>query len=442
MSASCASAVERWRSSTADVVIADPARAGLGAKAVRRPGRHPRPGGGAGELRRRLPGSGRSPARRPRPAARAGRAGRSVPALPPRRGGGPVRPVSARGRRPARGRSRKRPGSEHRATCPGNPCTTSPTPCSSSASAATRKRPWPRPTAATPVPCTGWPAACWSTRPWPRRSCRRSSCGSGTSPTASIPPGARCARTCWRSATAARSTCCAPRRPGATARSATAGARPRRGYDLEHEVLDLSVADGVRTAMEPAGRGGAPGHRAGLPRWAHLPGGGDAAGRAGGHRQEPHPFGPEEAASRVDRGRDRDAMTDPNEPRGRTSPPCRRSRATWPTSRRSSARTRSTRSIPTSATRSRRTWPSVLAVGPSWPSTSRRPRSWPTAARPRPRACGPASPARWRSRPRRCDWAWSTATPFVRRDRAAHPGTGRHVVGRSPAPRWRSPPRW
>ena len=61
------------------------------------------------------------------------------------------------------------------------------------------------------------------------------------------------------------------------------------GYDLEHEVLDLTVADGVRTRHGRAGRRRAPGHRARLPRRAHLPRGGGAAGRAGGHGEEPDP---------------------------------------------------------------------------------------------------------------------------------------------------------
>ena len=97
-----------------------------------------------------------------------------------------------------------------------------------------------------------------------------------------------CAPTCSPSATAA-STCCARRRRGACARS---GARrtAEKGYDLEHEVVDLSVAervkgalallpDGERQAIALAYFGG------------HTYRGRGPAGPTGGHREEPHPYG-------------------------------------------------------------------------------------------------------------------------------------------------------
>ena len=44
-----------------------------------------------------------------------------------------------------------------------------------------------------------------------------------------------------------------------------------KGYDLEHEVVDLSVAERVKEALAPAPRRRARGHRPGLLRWPHLP---------------------------------------------------------------------------------------------------------------------------------------------------------------------------
>ena len=43
------------------------------------------------------------------------------------------------------------------------------------------------------------------------------------------------------------------------------------GYDLEHEVLDLAVAERVKEALRHAPRRRARGHRAGLLRRPHLP---------------------------------------------------------------------------------------------------------------------------------------------------------------------------
>ena len=104
------------------------------------------------------------------------------------------------------------------------------------------------------------------TPPSPRKSCRRCSCGSGTSRT--VRPRARHAAqlTCWRSPMAARSTCCAPRRPGAPGRRATPAdrrgrLRPRaRGVGpgarrAGREAL-LTLPEGEREAIELAYFGG------------------------------------------------------------------------------------------------------------------------------------------------------------------------------------------
>ena len=71
------------------------------------------------------------------------------------------------------------------------------------------------------------------------------------------------------------------------------------GYDVEHEVWDMAMAEQVRQAMDrlPAVR--AAGDRAGLLRRPHLPGGGWPAGRARGHDQEQDPQRPEADAGRA-----------------------------------------------------------------------------------------------------------------------------------------------
>ena len=76
------------------------------------------------------------------------------------------------------------------------------------------------------------------------------------------------------------------------------------GYDVEHEVWDLATADQVRRSMGRLPEGERARHRAGLLRRVHVPGGGDPARRARGHREEPDPQRAEAAAGRARLGRD------------------------------------------------------------------------------------------------------------------------------------------
>ena len=195
-----------------------PRRAGPGR---RRRGRgHRRRPAGPGQLRRR-PRSVATPGCSPSAGLRAAlhRAGRPVPAHAPRRAGVPVRPeagaMTAERHPPGRSGSeegldddraaargeRRRPGGVDRPLPPGR---------------AGRGVPPPR-----RCGVRAGPPAPRRRAPWPRRSCRRSSSASGTTPTASTPTGARCARTCWPSATAARSTCSGPSRPAGAGRRRT-----------------------------------------------------------------------------------------------------------------------------------------------------------------------------------------------------------------------------
>ena len=84
---------------------------------------------------------------------------------------------------------------------------------------------------------------------WPRRSSRRSSSASGTGPTSSTPSGASLrafllAQTHGRSVDLLRSETSRRRREERDARE-TAEA----GYDIEREVMDLTVADQVKEVM-------------------------------------------------------------------------------------------------------------------------------------------------------------------------------------------------
>ena len=191
---------------------------------------------------------------------------RPVPPHVPRRGRVPVRPG-------ATDHPPEAVGAEERAAVATRrrPHHLPATPSSSSPSAATARRPWPRPTAATPARCSPWPAASSSTRRWPRRSCRRCSCGSGTSPEKFDPERGALrsyllAQCHGRSVDLLRSETSRRRREERDVRR-TAEA----GYDLEHEVVDLAVAEQVQEALADAARGRAAGDRPGLLRRPHLP---------------------------------------------------------------------------------------------------------------------------------------------------------------------------
>ena len=85
--------VGEWRpkaGETFDVVIADPARTGLGKPGVARRGRGRRPGAGARQLRPRRPRPRRDPAATARLSPRVDRRDRPLPGHPPRRGGDAV----------------------------------------------------------------------------------------------------------------------------------------------------------------------------------------------------------------------------------------------------------------------------------------------------------------------------------------------------------------
>ena len=67
------------------------------------------------------------------------------------------------------------------------------------------------------------------------------------------------------------STCCAPTCPGASARSATPGARPRLAHDIEREVWDLTTAEHVRQSLATLPADERAGDRAGLLGRLHVP---------------------------------------------------------------------------------------------------------------------------------------------------------------------------
>ena len=75
------------------------------------------------------------------------------------------------------------------------------------------------------------------------------------------------------------------------------------GYDLQHEVWDLAVADQVARAMEALPAGERRAIALGLLRRVHLPRGGAAPGPARGHGQEPDPQWHAAHACRPDRRR-------------------------------------------------------------------------------------------------------------------------------------------
>ena len=77
---------------------------------------------------------------------------------------------------------------------------------------------------------------------------------------------------------------------------------PTVDLDLEREVMQLTEAEAVRTALGEPGRRRAGSDRARLLRRAHVPRGRGDAGAAGGHGEEPDPGGTPAAAGRADRG--------------------------------------------------------------------------------------------------------------------------------------------
>ena len=170
-------------------------------------------------------------------------------------------------------------------------CTTSPTPCSSSASAATRSRRWPRPTAATPGAVYGLARRLLANTGHGRGD-RAGGLPAALEPARPVRSRARgslrsylLAQCHGRSVDLLRSETSRRSREERDARR-TAEA----GYDLEHEVLDLTVADRVRSAPWPEL---ADGERRAI-ELAYL--GGHTyrevaarAGRAGGHGEEPDP---------------------------------------------------------------------------------------------------------------------------------------------------------
>ena len=232
--------------------------------------------------------------------------------------------------------------------------------------------------------------------PGPRRSSRRSSSGCGTGPRSSTRGGARCAafllaQCHGRSVDLLRSDRARRRREERDLRR-TAEA----GYDVEHEVWDLTVAERMRDALAVAARGRAPGHRARLLRRPQLPRGGRAARRARGYGQEPHPRRPAAAAHAARRRRPRrrrGAGDDAPPRRGRGAPRRLRPRR---------------RRRPTSATPSRPTSPSAPAAGPRSTPTARSPPTSPAAAPRRPSRSGTASPPPSTATRRRPCASWST----------------------------------
>ena len=89
-------------------------------------------------------------------------------------------------------------------------------------------------------------------RPHPGRGGRAGGLPPALAPArrSSTPTGARSGPTSWPSATAGPSTCSARRSPAGTGSSGTPAATAEAGYDLEHAVVDLAMADEVRSAMD------------------------------------------------------------------------------------------------------------------------------------------------------------------------------------------------
>ncbi len=165
------------------------------------------------------------------------------------------------------------------------------------------------------------PSAARHTSRSPRRSRRRCSSGSGTTLTGSSRAAARCARISSRRRMAAsvdllRSEGARRRREEREARATAEG-----GYDLEHEVWDLATAERVRAAVSSLPDGERAGDRARVLRRAHLSRGGCTLARTRRHSEEPHPV-------RVSSGCDRRSSTSAQE--GRHEPTvdtCRDGRA-------------------------------------------------------------------------------------------------------------------
>ena len=91
--------------------------------------------------------------------------------------------------------------------------------------------------------------------PWPRRSPRRSSSACGTSPSATTPTGARCARSSTARATAGPSSGSVPRRPAAAGRIGSTVRRAPLALDVEQQALEGLGSEAVAEALATLGEG-------------------------------------------------------------------------------------------------------------------------------------------------------------------------------------------
>ncbi len=108
---------------------------------------------------------------------------------------------------------------------------------------------WLRCTAATPGRSLGWPGESWETPLSLKRWSKRSSSGSGTNQGGTTPSVGASGRSCSPRCTPEPLTCCARTLRGAEREVRDARSTASGQYDVEHEFLDIAVAEGVRDAL-------------------------------------------------------------------------------------------------------------------------------------------------------------------------------------------------